>query len=123
MEQNRRTLEALIADVKSWIIRGQLNSKGLTALEFEASKSNFDAGNWAVLCVGEAAGKILKYYPDFGDIDLRKQLTAAYHTRNRIAHGYYDLDAEQIWETLEFSFPELLAAVEASQLSYSFDDN
>jgi uncharacterized protein with HEPN domain len=112
MRNKQRSLSALIGDIRTWIDRGRVNSADVNAREFEANTSFFDAGNWAVLCVGEAAGKILKYYPEFGDLELRKQLTFAYSTRNRIAHGYYDLDAEQIWETLEYSFPELLAALE-----------
>jgi uncharacterized protein with HEPN domain len=112
MGNRQRSLEALVTDIKIWIHRGRINSAGIAAKSFEGNSSLFDAGNWAVLCVGEAAGKILKYYPEFGDLELRKQLTAAYATRNRIAHGYYDLDAEQIWETLEYSFPELVTALE-----------
>jgi uncharacterized protein with HEPN domain len=122
MSKKHRSLDALISDIRAWIVRGRLNANGLNAKEFEVSKSSFDAGNWAVLCVGEASGKVLRHYPEFGDENLRKHLTAAYHTRNRIAHGYYDLDAEQIWETLEYSFPELLAALNAASTNEKKDD-
>ena len=111
MAAQKRSLKVLIIDIQYWIERGRSNSAGTNPVTFQASKSSFDAGNWAILCVGEAAGKILKYYPEFGSEELRKQLTSAYVTRNRLAHGYYDLDAEQIWETLEFSFPELVLAL------------
>jgi uncharacterized protein with HEPN domain len=122
MGNKQRSLEALIGDIKTWIDRGRANSAGVSAKSFEANHSLFDAGNWAVLCVGEAAGKILKNYPEFGDHELRKQLNAAYSARNRVAHGYYDIDAEQIWETLEYSFIELLGALEAMPNGNKSDD-
>jgi uncharacterized protein with HEPN domain len=33
--------------------------------------------------------------------------------RNRIAHGYYALDFELIWDTTQTSIPELLRALPA----------
>jgi uncharacterized protein YutE (UPF0331/DUF86 family) len=51
--------------------------------------------------VGEAAGKILKAYPAFADGDLKRELSMASAARNRIVHGYYNLDEEVIRGTIE----------------------
>jgi uncharacterized protein with HEPN domain len=58
---------------------------------------------------GEAAGKILKSYPDFAEGDLKRKLSMASVTRNRIVHGYYNLDAEVVLDTIMHSFPVLLS--------------
>lgn len=31
--------------------------------------------------------------------------------RNRIAHGYFDINLDTVWETVQVSLPELLAAL------------
>jgi uncharacterized protein with HEPN domain len=77
-----------------------------------ASSNDFHAANWCVLCVGEAAGKILKAYPAFADGDLKRELSMASAARNRIVHGYYNLDEEVIRGTIENSFPVLLALLQ-----------
>jgi uncharacterized protein with HEPN domain len=108
MGTEKRSLAALVADIRGWIGEGiEIASRG-NGRDF-GSLTDFHAGNWCVLCVGEAAGKVLKVYPDFGDGDLRHELSMASVTRNRIVHGYYNLDAEVILDTIMHSFPVLLS--------------
>jgi uncharacterized protein with HEPN domain len=107
MVMRKQTLEALLADLERWISSGKASVSGLSPSEFAASKTAFHAGSWCIVCAGEAAGQILKHYPDFPDKDLRIELTLANAARNRIAHGYYDLDEAQVWKTLTVSFSRL----------------
>jgi uncharacterized protein with HEPN domain len=108
MGTEKRPLAALIADIRGWIEQGiEIASRG-NGREF-GSQTDSHAGNWCVLCVGEAAGKVLKSYPDFAEGDLKRELSMASLTRNRIVHGYYNLDAEVILDTIMNSFPVLLS--------------
>lgn len=60
--------------------------------------------------IGEAAARveasIQEAYPE---VDW---LAAAY-TRNRLVHGYFDVDAEVVWETVERDIPVLREQVAA----------
>ena len=53
-----------------------------------------------ILIIGEAATQIINEYPDFvaahADIPWREMRGI----RNRMAHGYYELDMSIIWDTV-----------------------
>jgi uncharacterized protein with HEPN domain len=108
MGTEKRSLAALVTDIRGWIDEGiEIASRG-DGRDF-GNLTDARAGNWCVLCVGEAAGKVLKGYPDFADGDLKHELSMASLTRNRIVHGYYNLDAEVVLDTILHSFPVLLS--------------
>ncbi len=107
MVSRKRSLDALIEDIEKWIGVGQEAVGGMSIDAFSATGLTFHAGSWCIVCVGEAAGQILKHYPDFPDQYLREELLLANAARNRIAHGYYDLDEDQVWKTLKVSFTML----------------
>jgi uncharacterized protein with HEPN domain len=35
--------------------------------------------------------------------------------RNRIAHGYFDINLDVVWETVQVALPELLTVLPAEQ--------
>ena len=111
MGTEKRSLAALVADIRGWIEEGiEIASRG-NGRDF-GSLTDFHAGSWCVLCVGEASGKVLKVYPDFAEGDLKHELSMASMTRNRIVHGYYNLDAEIIFGTVVDSFPVLMSLLD-----------
>jgi uncharacterized protein with HEPN domain len=71
-----------------------------------------------VLCVGEAAGNIIKSYPGFAEGALKRELSMASAARNRIVHGYYNLDEEVIQGTIANSFPVLLGLLQERMRLY-----
>ena len=107
-----RSRDALIVDLRKWLLSGQTIVYQSTLDSFILNDNAFFAANWCIVCVGEAAGQILKHYPDFPNEELRKELLFANATRNRIAHGYYDLNIEQVWKTIADSFSMLSAMLE-----------
>ena len=58
--------------------------------------------------IGEAATKLLNEYPDFAEQHPAIAWKSMKGMRNRIAHGYFDVDLEVVWETVAASLPELL---------------
>lgn len=46
--------------------------------------------------IGEACHNIERDYPDFANSHLELLLKFAYEMRNAIAHGYYQVDLEQV---------------------------
>ncbi|HMQ56965.1 MAG TPA: DUF86 domain-containing protein [Rhizobiaceae bacterium] len=87
--------------------------EGLSESEFLSSSIAQNSACWCIVCVGEAAGAILKDHRSFACEELERELKLALSARNRFAHGYFDLDMARVWLTLTISFPHLLALVDA----------
>ena len=114
---HKRSLDALTADILRWIAEGRELAFGSDEGAF-ASPTDFHAANWCVLCVGEAAGNIIKSYPGFAEGALKRELSMASAARNRIVHGYYNLDEEVIKGTIANSFPVLLDLLQERMRQY-----
>ncbi|PXX97649.1 HepT-like ribonuclease domain-containing protein [Halomonas sp. LBP4] len=57
--------------------------------------------------IGEAAGNIQHHFPDFAAKHPEFPLKAAYGTRNALAHGYFKVDLDVVWKTVERDLPML----------------
>jgi uncharacterized protein with HEPN domain len=61
--------------------------------------------------IGEAARNIERDYPTFASQHPQLPLAEAYATRNWLSHGYFKINLEVIWQTIEIDLPELEAQV------------
>lgn len=68
--------------------------------------------------IGESAGNIQKHFPDFAKKHPEFPLKAAYGTRNALAHGYFKVDLDVVWRTVERDLPMLKAQVVELLLSF-----
>lgn len=61
-----------------------------------------------LIIIGEAATKLLQDHPDFtgrhADIPWRSMKGM----RNRIAHGYFEINLDVVWDTVQTALPALL---------------
>ena len=57
--------------------------------------------------IGEASHNIILKFPDFTFNYPDLPLAFAYQMRNAIAHGYFKVDLEIVWKTIENNLPEL----------------
>jgi len=62
--------------------------------------------------LGEAARNIEKAAPDFAAAHSEVAWAVIYTMRNRIAHGYFQVDLEIVWRTIRTDVPELKLALE-----------
>ena len=83
--------------------------EGMSKDDFLADKRTQNAVIMSLMVIGEAAKKINDRFPEFvadrGEIpwlNIRGM-------RNRIAHGYFDINLETVWVTVQRSLPDLLA--------------
>jgi uncharacterized protein with HEPN domain len=76
--------------------------------EFLADTRTQQAVILNLFVIGEAATKLLTEYPDFAHEHSAIAWKAMKGMRNRIAHGYFDVDLEIVWETVGTNLPELL---------------
>lgn len=62
--------------------------------------------------LGEASQNLIRYHPDFVAQYPEVPWEKMYWMRNRISHGYFTIDFEIIWQTLEQDLPILQAQVQ-----------
>ena len=77
----------------------------------EAAFLNNDEKQDAVIrnieIIGEAARNIERYYPDFAAQHQEIPWTDIYLMRNRLSHGYFSVDMELVWKTVQNDIPDL----------------
>jgi uncharacterized protein with HEPN domain len=64
-----------------------------------------------LLMVGEVATRILEQYPEFVEQHPELPWRQIRGLRNRIAHGYFDIDLNIVWDTVEHAIPNLLESL------------
>lgn len=62
----------------------------------------------SLLIIGEAATKLINDYPEFIEANAHIPWRSMRGMRNRIAHGYFDIDWAVVWETVQTALPDLL---------------
>lgn len=61
--------------------------------------------------IGEASHNIQLHYPEFAAAHPELPLAFAYQMRNAVAHGYFQVDLEIVWKTLQKDLSSLYARV------------
>ena len=82
-------------------------TKGMTEDGFSASEMAQDAVIRNIEIIGEAARNIARHHPDFEGSHPEIPWESIYLMRNRVAHGYFSVDLEIVWRTLQRDLPEL----------------
>jgi uncharacterized protein with HEPN domain len=81
--------------------------EGWNKSDFLADKRTQQAIIMNLIILGEAATKLMDHHPNatanYPGIEWRSMRGM----RNRIAHGYYDIDLDVVWETVSSALPEL----------------
>ena len=65
--------------------------------------------------IGEASNNIEKRHPDFAAAHPELPLSFAYQMRNAVAHGYFKVDFEIVWQTVQRDLPGLYELVERAR--------
>ena len=69
------------------------------------------------IVLGEAATKVMDQHPAFAEQHKHIPWRSMRGMRNRIAHGYFDINLDVVWDTVQTALPELksqLAALPSS---------
>lgn len=62
----------------------------------------------SLIILGEAATKVMDGYPDFAQAHAQIPWRSMRGMRNRIAHGYFDINLDLVWDTVQTALPQLL---------------
>ena len=84
---------------------------GMAEDAFLADEKTQDAvvRNFEIL--GEAAHNVEKLHPAFATRHAQVPWALMYTMRNRVAHGYFKVDLEIVWKTIQNNLPELHAQI------------
>jgi uncharacterized protein with HEPN domain len=84
---------------------------GVDLAAFKADSRTQDAVVRNVEIIGEAATQIMERYPDFAAAHPQVPWQAMRGMRNRMAHGYFEIDDAILWDTVQQDIPALLQQV------------
>lgn len=83
-------------------------TKGLTKAHFMEDKRTQQAVIMSLIIIGEAATKIMDTSPTFANTHAQIPWRSMRGMRNRIAHGYFDINLDVVWDTVQTALPDLL---------------
>ena len=84
---------------------------------FVADKRTQQAVVLNLLVIGELAAKLIEQHGDFVTEHPGIAWASMKGMRNRIAHGYFELDIGVVWETVQRALPDLLARLPAVRVA------
>lgn len=87
--------------------------EGMSRDDFLADKRTQQAVVMSLIVLGEAATKVMDRYPDFASAQAQIPWRSMRGMRNRIAHGYFDIDLDVVWDTVQNALPGLLGSVQS----------
>lgn len=82
---------------------------GMEKAEFLADERTQQAVILNLVIIGEAATKLLQTHADFLDNYPDVPWKSMKGMRNRIAHGYFEINLGIVWETARTALPQLVA--------------
>ncbi len=87
--------------------------EGLEKADFLEDRRTQQAVIMSLIILGEAATKAMDSFPAFAEAHQQVPWRSMRGMRNRIAHGYFDINLDVVWDTLQQALPELLLQLES----------
>ncbi len=82
--------------------------EGLSKEEFLEDRRTQQAVVMSLIIIGEASTKIMDQHADFTALHAQIPWRSMRGMRNRIAHGYFEINLDVVWDTLQSALPDLL---------------
>ena len=102
-------MQQAAADARSFV-------EGLAKNDFLTDKRTQQAVIMSLIIIGEAATKVMDGYVEFTQAHADVPWRSMRNMRNRMAHGYFDINLDVVWETVQQWLPELLKQLPAVRL-------
>lgn len=113
MNENRR--DDYLEHIRQAASDALIFVEGLNKDEFADDKRTQQAVIMSLIIIGEAATKIMDRYPEFTVENAQVPWRSMRGMRNRIAHGYFDINLDVVWETGQVALPALLKSLPTAQ--------
>lgn len=113
MTRDQQRLEDYLGHILEAITRIENYTEDMNEVAFLGNTLVQDAVIRNLEMIGEASNNIEKRYPEFAVRHPELPLSFAYQMRNAIAHGYFKVDFEIVWKTIQTDLPVLFRQVQA----------
>lgn len=111
MSRDAQRLPDYLGHIDQAIERIQRYTRGMDLTSFLDSDIVQDAVIRNLEVIGESCRNIERHHADFAVAHPELPLAIAYEMRNALAHGYFKVDLEIVWRTLQRDLPGLQAIV------------
>lgn len=81
---------------------------GMSPVTFQEDRRTQRAVVMSLVIIGEAATKVMDGYAPFVEANADIPWRNMRGPRNRIAHGYFDINLDVVWDTVQIALPVLL---------------
>jgi uncharacterized protein with HEPN domain len=81
--------------------------EGLAKEDFLEDKRTQQAVIMNLIIIGETVTKVMDGYAEFSQAHGQVPWRNMRGMRNRIAHGYFDINLDVVWDTVQTALPEL----------------
>ena len=95
------------------IVDAQSFTEGMAQADFLQDKRTQQAVVMSLIVLGEAATKVMDQHPAFAEQNSQIPWRSMRGMRNRIAHGYFDINLDVVWDTVQTALPALKHQLEA----------
>ena len=85
--------------------------EGLSKEDIRTDKRTQQAVILNLIILGEAATKLMDRYPEVAAANAAIPWQSMRGMRNRIAHGYYDINLDVVWATVSVALPDLVVGL------------
>lgn len=106
-----------VADYLDHMLEASLQAcayvEGLSKEDFLNDKRTQQAVILNLILIGEEATKLLKDDEAFAGQHPQVPWRSMKGMRNRIAHGYFEINLETVWDTVQIALPQLSAQLPA----------
>jgi len=82
--------------------------EGLGKSDFLVDKKTQQAVILNLVIIGEVATRLLKDHADFVAMHPQVPWRSMKGMRNRIAHGYFEINLDVVWDTVQIALPRLV---------------
>lgn len=90
--------------------------EGMHKQDFLDDKKTQQAVVMSLMILGESATKVMDQYADFVESNASIPWRSMRGMRNRIAHGYFEIDLDVVWDTVQMSLPGLITQLQALRM-------
>jgi uncharacterized protein with HEPN domain len=90
-------------------------TEGMDEADFLADLRTQRAVVMSLMIVGEAASRVVTDHPEFFEANSDIPWRGMRGMRNRIAHGYLDIDLHVVWQTVQVELPRLIEGLASSK--------
>ena len=108
-------VDAAIANVAGYV-------EGMDKAVYLSDRKTQDSVLWNLGVIGEACNNLLKRHPRFISDHPEIPWASAYRMRNALTHGYFAIDHEIVWRTIQDDLPGFRAAVAAARAALADED-